>query len=570
MAADMFRQITKIKSFAAALSVSALLAGAGCAMDKEELPKGEVDRSSPPGSPTPGPREGKADGSAIYALSVESAHPYANNLEKTFRVDLAGLAPTCVSGAVRVHFAQIRTEAGYDYVHLDSPTEGRVESYDGNRDDIWSQWVATNDEMYINVVLESDYSITRHGFVIDAVEFQGFPVCPRWAIRVCEAGTVDVNPARGVCECEPQPTCVALGDIEIEHAIGGGFTGAVSGKRVVGTAGFSTHYMPGDPAVVTALGTVNQDALTALIRDLARGGWLQRDDVLESSNWNETFRIKADGHEHTFSRPQGSFSAEDAALIARFEELFSCEGTSAPLACAAGYACQENACVEEAGCICPALFDPVCGANGQTYSNACAIACAGVQTAHDGACGITGDVCGTIFGHACQDEYKCRFEAGVFEYPFPDAGGTCVDDTYCDTVADCAGLPHIAVPGYWTCQVNACGWEAGVAWNTVTGWSFSTAHPYTNNQSVWKELYLPAGGAKMRLRTAGTFELESGYDKLEVFTWVNGAWKLMKTYTGTTAPALTEEFAGQYHYLHFVSDSSVVKTGFSVSADYSN
>ena len=74
--------------------------------------------------------------------------------------------------------------------------------------------------------------------------------------------------------------------------------------------------------------------------------------------------------------------------------------------------------------------------------------------------------------------------------------------------------------------------------------------------------------SRMRLITAGVFDLEANYDFLEVWSWINGAWKQVKRYTGTTGPALTDEFPGRYHYLRFVSDSSVNKTGFRVDAQY--
>ncbi len=41
-----------------------------------------------------------------------------------------------------------------------------------------------------------------------------------------------------------------------------------------------------------------------------------------------------------------------------------------------------------AACICTADFAPVCGANAQTFSNACQASCAGVAVASEGACPI--------------------------------------------------------------------------------------------------------------------------------------------------------------------------------------
>jgi len=43
----------------------------------------------------------------------------------------------------------------------------------------------------------------------------------------------------------------------------------------------------------------------------------------------------------------------------------------------------------EPSCICPAVFSPVCGADGQTYSNTCTAACGGSKVACEGECPCT-------------------------------------------------------------------------------------------------------------------------------------------------------------------------------------
>jgi len=45
--------------------------------------------------------------------------------------------------------------------------------------------------------------------------------------------------------------------------------------------------------------------------------------------------------------------------------------------------CIESECQS---CVCPDVYDPVCGVDGMTYGNACEAACAGEQILHEGAC----------------------------------------------------------------------------------------------------------------------------------------------------------------------------------------
>lgn len=50
-----------------------------------------------------------------------------------------------------------------------------------------------------------------------------------------------------------------------------------------------------------------------------------------------------------------------------------------------GNSCRIPPPFQRESCICPLFFDPVCGCNGQTYSNACFASCE-VRTFTEGAC----------------------------------------------------------------------------------------------------------------------------------------------------------------------------------------
>lgn len=51
-----------------------------------------------------------------------------------------------------------------------------------------------------------------------------------------------------------------------------------------------------------------------------------------------------------------------------------------------GNSCRIPPPFQRESCICPLFFDPVCGCNGQTYSNACFASCE-VRSFTPGACG---------------------------------------------------------------------------------------------------------------------------------------------------------------------------------------
>jgi hypothetical protein len=542
----------RTRSIIAALFVTA------CASPSKDDAKGQVDESEPPAIPS---SSGKSDASQkLVPVDVQSVHPYVNSSDKSYYVPLSGL-PSCAQRA-RLHFNVLRTEDDYDFVTV-VPTG---EEFTGSHDNTWTEWFDLT-AATARIRLQSDYSITRHGFEIDSLEWDGAPTgCVQIAVAPCTDAEVDLSTAPGTCECPPAPSCSPIANVEVAHHVSRGFNNTT--KRVSGLTATYTHPGPADGPETDTIGTVDQAQLRALVREAAELGMLQgpgyQHTVAPGATFDE-FTITAGSYTVSFVSAQGTHSAPVQALIDQLEALFTCGQTTGGLTCGGGYVCNQGECNVDESCVCPALYDPVCGENGRTYGNACDLGCAGVGQAHAGECGQPGDSCGTIMGLSCKDDNRCRFAASTFTYPYPDAGGTCVAATYCDAPTDCNDLPHIAVPGAWACNTNTCAWTAGPAWQTFN--HFETSSPYTNNMSVWHQVYLPAGAQAMRLVTS-RFATEAGYDKLEVWSWKNGAWAKMKTYSGTSGPALTDEFTGQYHYVKFVSDSSVTAAGVSFDAEY--
>lgn len=59
-----------------------------------------------------------------------------------------------------------------------------------------------------------------------------------------------------------------------------------------------------------------------------------------------------------------------------------------PILCSERARAALDACVAEncTPCVCPDVYDPVCGVDGKTYPNACTARCSGVEIAHTGEC----------------------------------------------------------------------------------------------------------------------------------------------------------------------------------------
>jgi len=112
-------------------------------------------------------------------------------------------------------------------------------------------------------------------------------------------------------------------------------------------------------------------------------------------------------------------------------------------------------------CMCPALAEPVCATNYQTYGSPCELSCAGATTLHAGACqGFEGLGCGFNTGGPtgpCAAGQYCRVTCPYCNSIQPSR---CTMNGACTEAYDCpAGLTATCAPGKkpsWTCAVNVC------------------------------------------------------------------------------------------------------------------
>ncbi len=96
-------------------------------------------------------------------------------------------------------------------------------------------------------------------------------------------------------------------------------------------------------------------------------------------------------------------------------------------------------------CPCDSTYDPVCGLNDQTYSNACTAKCAGMPVPYLGSCGSCGaclavyiPVCG-IDNRTYGNECEARCSGVAVQY-----SGVCTDLPTARYLA-CAPLPCVSV-----------------------------------------------------------------------------------------------------------------------------
>ena len=96
----------------------------------------------------------------IEPYSLESAHPYGNNLDFTYIIRKPGF------DNIAIHFSRLDVESGWDKLIVADANNNVLQSYSGSYEDVWSP-SAQGDT--IKIILNSDSVIAEWGFAIDKV-----------------------------------------------------------------------------------------------------------------------------------------------------------------------------------------------------------------------------------------------------------------------------------------------------------------------------------------------------------------------------------------------------------------
>ena len=97
-------------------------------------------------------------------LALETAHPYANNVSQSWRLQ----APAGAT-QMRIHFTRFDTEARFDTLTVQDSTGGTVVTYTGALGEVTTPAIR-GASATLNFV--SDGSVTSFGFAIDRIDFQ--------------------------------------------------------------------------------------------------------------------------------------------------------------------------------------------------------------------------------------------------------------------------------------------------------------------------------------------------------------------------------------------------------------
>ena len=336
-------------------------------------------------APAPAPT-GRNVWAQVEAPSIESAHSYENDTDQTWDLRPFSAGAT----RARIRFARLDTERNYDFVEVvDMQTGVVLDRFTGNLGAFTTREYDTGD---LGIRLSSDYSVTGYGFAMQYVEVFGLGClddgdcpdgtqCPNELVRCirfpCFLTCQPVSPGGEGDGC--------MGDSGCEEDLYCGSDGFCHADGTCRDGDFADCHLPGNSwPRLRCLGHGSCTAAGMCSWNCGAGPTCEDGDttvdgcntcVCRGGLWACTERycppVAAEGE------ACGNGTICDTGL--------TCDrGRTSGATCSID---QAGTCVAGGSRICTADYSPVCGCNGQTFSNECRRI--GVAPfAHEGECAL--------------------------------------------------------------------------------------------------------------------------------------------------------------------------------------
>lgn len=131
-------------------------------LKKKTIAGGRLNINNAVRNIVPPRQEPPADQWKTVVKRIESAHPYSNNSQASFEVSHPG------ARFIRLNFAKVGTESGYDFVLVKNAAGEVIEELTGDLSKYTTDYIEGEK---VTITLMSDTSVNAHGFTMDGYEF---------------------------------------------------------------------------------------------------------------------------------------------------------------------------------------------------------------------------------------------------------------------------------------------------------------------------------------------------------------------------------------------------------------
>lgn len=275
-----------------------------------------------------------------------SVHPYKDKTHQRWTID----TPACAA-STRLVFGRAELAKG-DALKLSDNEGNVVQKLVGTFSNTSSNAVTGHQ---ILLAFDSDKKHRTFGFDVIGVEIvQGPIACAAPSTRLCDIGTVNINPMPPLCECPPPPICATLNDFVVRLINYDGFTARAKGVELdADNSIFNLQQLPNAAIERAKSATADPLQVQLLARSLLASGYFsEAGSSGKVGDITHVFMATFGGTTRSLSWPDDEptpGALEFANAINIFRQSTACSGTpqvDSSATCASGFSCNDdNECV---------------------------------------------------------------------------------------------------------------------------------------------------------------------------------------------------------------------------------